>query len=156
MLAPHRGGLLWDIGTGCGTVAIEWMRSARDSRSIGIDPNPSRLELAKRNSLRLGAPALRLIEGRAPEALHDLPPPDAVFIGGGLSHETAAFALDKLRVHGRLVANAVTVESESILAELHSAHGGDLARIAVSHAQPLGSGRGWRSQMTVTQWRYAK
>ncbi|MCY4006827.1 MAG: precorrin-6y C5,15-methyltransferase (decarboxylating) subunit CbiE [Rhodobacteraceae bacterium] len=153
MLAPHRGALLWDIGTGCGTVAIEWMRVRRDCRAIGIDHNSNRLEMAKRNALRLGAPMLELIEGKAPEALKDLPPPDAIFIGGGINRKIAEICLASLRPHGRLVANAVTTESEAILAELHAEHQGALARIAVSHAKPLGSGRSWRSQMTITQWR---
>ncbi len=156
MLAPRRGALLWDIGTGSGTVAVEWMRAARDSRAVGVDPDRKRIELARRNAVKLGAPAFQLIEGRAPPALEGLPPPDAVFIGGGLSRETAAAAMDKLRPHGRLVANAVTVESESILAGLHSAHGGDLVRIAVAHAGPVGGRRGWRGNMPVTQWRYSK
>ena len=156
MLAPERGALLWDIGTGCGTVAIEWMRAARDSRAIGIDPNQDRLELARGNAARLGAPALRLIHGSAPEALDDLPDPDAVFIGGGLTAGLAAKALERLRPFGRLVANAVTLESEAVLAELHAARGGELARLSCARAGPLGGGRGWRGHMPVTQWRYTR
>ena len=154
MLAPRRGALLWDIGTGCGTVAIEWMRAARDSRAIGIDPNGGRLELARGNAMRLGAPALKLVNGRALDVLHDLPDPHAVFIGGGLSVELAAKAMERLQPFGRLVANAVTLESETVLTELHAAHGGELSRLTCAQAGPLGSGRGWRGHMPVTQWRY--
>ena len=156
MLAPHRGALLWDIGTGCGTIAIEWMRAARDSRAIGIDPNKDRLDLARGNAMRLGAPALQLINGRAPEALDDLPDPDAIFIGGGLNSDLAAKALARLRPFGRLVANAVTLESEALLQELHAQQGGELSRLICARASPLGSGRGWRGHMPVTQWRYVK
>ena len=156
MLAPQRGGLLWDIGTGCGTVAIEWMRAARDSRAIGIEKNSKRVRLAKRNAKKLGAPALKLIEGTAPEALDGLPQPDAIFIGGGLSQKTVVKAVENLRPFGRLVANAVTLESEAILIGLERIYGGELIRIAVSHAESLGKVRGWRSQMPVTQWRFVK
>lgn len=156
MLAPHRGGLLWDIGTGCGTVAIEWMRAARDSQAIGIDFNQERLQLAKQNAINLGVPALQLIEGHAPNILADLPRPDAIFIGGGLSHELVSKVIVKLNPHGRLVANVVTVESEKILYETHAKYGGDLSRIGVARVKPLGAVSGWRQQMTVTQWRYQK
>lgn len=157
MLAPHQGELLWDIGVGSGTVAIEWMRAARDSRAIGIDHNPVRIEMARRNALQLGVPGLELIQGQVPEALDGLPAPDAVFLGGGLSHESAKIVLERLRPLGRVVANAVTVESDNILAELHAIYGGDLTRLAVSRAKPLGRGqRGWHNHMTVTQWRYTK
>lgn len=157
MLAPYQGELLWDIGIGSGTVAIEWMRAARGSRAIGIDHNPARIEMARRNALQLGVPGLELIQGQVPEALDGLPAPNAVFLGGGLSHESAKIALERLRPFGRIVANAVTVESDNILAELHSVYGGDLTRLAVSCAKPLGRDqRGWHNHMTVTQWRYTK
>jgi precorrin-6Y C5,15-methyltransferase (decarboxylating) len=151
-LMPARGALLWDIGTGCGSVAVEWMRAARDAEAIGIDPNPERLALARRNAEALGAPRLRLIEGRAPEALAALPRPDAVFIGGGLSRETTAAALAALPRCGRLVANAVTLESEALLAALHAEHGGELTRLAIERAAPVGSHTGWRPLMPVVQW----
>ena len=156
MLAPRRGALLWDIGIGCGTVSIEWMRSARDSRAIGVDPNAFRLELARKNALKLGTPALELVNRHAPEALPELPKPDAVFLGGGLSFAAADIAINQLRPFGRLVANAVTLEGESLLAELHNRYGGELSRIAISKCADLGSRRGWRSQMSVTQWRFHK
>ncbi|NDR59053.1 bifunctional cobalt-precorrin-7 (C(5))-methyltransferase/cobalt-precorrin-6B (C(15))-methyltransferase [Aliiruegeria sabulilitoris] len=155
-LAPRRGQMLWDIGVGCGSVAIEWMRSARDMRAVGIDTSRDRLAMAAANSVRLGAPRLDFKVGRVPEALADLPKPDAIFIGGGLSQEVARAALDALPAHGRLVANAVTLESEAILAALHARHGGSLIRIAVSRATPVGKMHGWKPAMPVTQWSLTK
>ena len=161
-LMPARGAVLWDIGTGCGSVAIEWMRAAPSAVALGIDPNRERLEMARENAVTLGTPALSLIEGRAPEALAsltapngtkpDLRRPDAVFIGGGLSEAVAEAALAALPERGRLVANAVTLESEAILLGLHARHGGDLTRISVAQASPVGRMTGWRPAMPVTQW----
>jgi precorrin-6Y C5,15-methyltransferase (decarboxylating) len=108
--------------------------------------------MAARNATRLGTPRLTLIDGRAPEALAGLPPPDAVFFGGGLTRETVTAALAALRPFGRLVANAVTLETEALLATLHAEHGGDLTRLATARAEPIGTRRGWRPAMPVTQW----
>jgi precorrin-6Y C5,15-methyltransferase (decarboxylating) len=151
-LMPARGEMLWDIGTGCGSVAVEWMRAARDALAIGIDPKPERLELARQNALTLGAPKLKLIEGAAPEALAGLPRPGAVFIGGGLTIDTVTAARAALPPGGRLVANAVTLESEALLIALHAEMGGDLTRLAIEHATPLGALTGWRPAMPVVQW----
>lgn len=155
-LAPRRGQMLWDIGVGCGSVAVEWMRSTRDMRAVGIDPSRDHLAMAAANSVRLGAPRLDLKPGRAPEALEGLPEPDAIFIGGGLSETVAEAALAALPAHGRLVANAVTLESEAILAALHARHGGSLIRVAVSRAKPVGRMHGWKPAMPVTQWSLTK
>ena len=110
-LMPMRGALLWDIGCGCGSVAIEWMRAARYARAIGIEPRADRRAFAAANALALGAPKLDLIDGMVPAALQGLDAPDAIFIGGGLSRETFDAAWAALRPFGRLVANAVTLES---------------------------------------------
>lgn len=151
-LGPQRGALLWDLGCACGSVAIEWMRGARDAEAIGIDTRTDRLEMARENATRLGTPRLKLIEGRMPDALAELPAPDAIFIGGGLSDELAEIAFDALKPHGRLVANAVTLESEALLSELHQRMGGSLIRLSVSRAKPVGPYRGWKPMMPVTQW----
>ncbi|SDY78921.1 precorrin-6Y C5,15-methyltransferase (decarboxylating) [Jannaschia faecimaris] len=155
-LMPMRGALLWDIGTGSGSVAIEWIRAARSARAIGIEPRADRRAMAAENALALGAPRLDLRDGEVPEALEDLPAPDAVFIGGGLSETVFDHAYASLKPLGRLVANAVTLESEAILIGLHRKHGGDLARISVDRAEPVGRYHGWRPAMTVTQWSLVK
>jgi precorrin-6Y C5,15-methyltransferase (decarboxylating) len=155
-LMPMRGALLWDIGTGCGSVAVEWMRAARYARAVGIEPRADRRAMAAANALALGAPRLEIVDGVVPAALEALEAPDAVFIGGGLSREVFVAAWEALRPLGRLVANAVTLESEAVLAELHAEFGGELVRIAVQRAEPVGSYRGWRASMPVTQWSLVK
>mgnify|MGYP000668528710 CR=1 FL=1 len=155
-LMPMRGALLWDIGCGCGSVAVEWMRAARYARAVGIEPRADRRAMAAANALALGAPKLELIEGRVPEALDGLEPPDAVFIGGGLSREVFAAAWDALRPLGRLVCNAVTLESEAVLLSLHKEFGGQLVKLSVNRAEPVGGLTGWRPLMPVTQWSLVK
>lgn len=151
-LMPMRGALLWDIGAGSGSVSIEWLRAAPDARAIGIEPRADRRALAAANALSLGTPGLRLINGTAPDALSGLPAPDAVFIGGGFSAAVFDQCWAALKPFGRLVANAVTLESEAALLALHARVGGDLTRIGVSRAAPVGGRTGWRTAMTVTQW----
>ncbi|MRU16286.1 precorrin-6y C5,15-methyltransferase (decarboxylating) subunit CbiE [Roseovarius sp. A21] len=155
-LMPMRGALLWDIGTGCGSVAVEWMRGARYARAIGIEPRADRRAMAAANALALGVPKLELVEGRVPEALDGLAAPDAVFIGGGLSRETFEAAWDALRPLGRMVCNAVTLESEALLLELHKERGGQLVKLMVNRAEPVGGLTGWRPLMPVTQWSLVK
>ncbi|MGI3169300.1 precorrin-6y C5,15-methyltransferase (decarboxylating) subunit CbiE [Pseudooceanicola sp. C21-150M6] len=155
-LMPMRGALLWDIGAGCGSVAIEWMRGARYTSAIGIEPRADRRAMAAANALALGVPRLRIIEGEAPEALDGLERPDAVFIGGGLSEAVFEAAWSALKPLGRLVANAVTLESEAVLIALHARHGGDLVRIGVERAEPVGRLTGWRPSMSVVQWSLVK
>ena len=150
-LAPFPDAVLWDIGAGCGSVCVEWMRAARGTQAIAVEPNGDRRAMCRRNADRLGASRLRIVEGRAPAALRDLPRPDAVFVGGGLA-DAADAAWNALRPGGRLVANAVTLESEARLAALHAEHGGELVRLQVSRAEAVGPYRGWRSAMPVTQW----
>ena len=155
-LMPMRGALLWDIGSGSGSVGIEWMRAARSARAIGIEPRADRRAMAAENALALGAPRFDLREGEAPAALEGLPPPDAVFVGGGLAEPVVDAALQALRPLGRLVANAVTLESEARLIALHDRLGGDLVRIDVARAEPVGRYTGWRPAMPVTQWSLVK
>lgn len=155
-LMPMRGALLWDIGTGCGSVAVEWMRGARYARAIGIEPRADRRAMAAANALALGVPKLELIDGEAPSSLRGLEGPDAVFIGGGMSAQVFAAAWAALKPLGRLVANAVTLESEQDLIALQNAHGGELVKLSVSRAEPLGAYRGWKPLMPVTQWSLTK
>lgn len=155
-LMPARGALLWDVGCGCGSVAIEWMRGARDAMAVGIERNPKRISMALQNATALGAPRLQVIEGEAPEALRSLDRPDAVFIGGGISDRVARACFRALKPFGRLVANAVTAESESVLLKAKNSLGGELIRIAVSRAEPVGGMTGWKPLMPVTQWSLVK
>jgi precorrin-6Y C5,15-methyltransferase (decarboxylating) len=112
--------------------------------------------MAAANALALGVPQLRLIDGEAPEVLAGLDAPDAIFIGGGLTDEVFEVAFAALRPLGRLVANAVTLESEAVLLALHKRHGGQLSKISVQRAEPIGRMTGWRPQMPVTQWSLIK
>ncbi len=155
-LMPMRGALLWDIGCGCGSVAIEWMRAARYARAVGIEPRADRRAMAAANALALGAPKLELVDGVVPDALDGLDAPDAIFIGGGLSRETFEAAWEALRPLGRMVANAVTLESEAELIALHKERGGDLVKLSVHRAEPVGRLTGWRPLMPVTQWSLVK
>lgn len=151
-LAPRPGDLLWDIGCGCGSVAIEWMRMVHGTRAIGLEPHGDRRAMAQRNAVKLGVPDLHLIDALAPDGLAGLDAPDAVFIGGGLVTETIEACLHVLKPHGRLVANAVTLESEQVLTACHERHGGTLIRLSVARAEPVGSFHGWKPFMPVTQW----
>lgn len=152
-LAPKAGELLWDIGLGAGSVGIEWCLRHPRNRCIGIEERPERAERARRNALELGVTALDIRVGRAPEALPDLPVPDAVFIGGGAS-ETGVFdaAWAALKSGGRLVINAVTLETETLLGTLYLQHGGTMRRLALSRLEAVGGMHGWRAAMPVTQW----
>ena len=156
-LAPRRNELLWDIGAGAGSAAIEWMLADPSLRAIAIEARPDRAARIRRNAAAFGVPELAVIEGAAPAALKDLPQPDAIFIGGGASDPGVIDgAIAALRPGGRLVINAVTLESEALLLARHAALGGDLTRVAVAHAAPLGGMTGWRPALPVTQWVWTK
>jgi precorrin-6Y C5,15-methyltransferase (decarboxylating) len=155
-LRPHPGALLWDIGAGCGSVAIEWLRAAPGARAIALEPKDERRAMAARNAASLGVPDLDIRDARAPKALGKLPDPDAVFVGGGISDQTLAAALHALPRGGRLVAHAVTLESEAVLIDHHARLGGELVRLSVARAEPVGDYRGWRAAMPVTQWAWEK
>jgi precorrin-6Y C5,15-methyltransferase (decarboxylating) len=152
-LGPLPGQLLWDVGAGAGSIGIEWMRTHPSCRAVAVEARADRAERIGRNAARLGVPGLRVVEGRAPGALAGLPPPDAVFVGGGA---TTPSLLDTcwaaLPSGGRLVVNAVTVQSEAVLADWFTRVGGELVRIAVQRAEPVGSFTGWRAAMPVTIW----
>ncbi|WP_435172382.1 precorrin-6y C5,15-methyltransferase (decarboxylating) subunit CbiE [Actinacidiphila sp. bgisy145] len=156
-LAPVPGELLWDVGGGSGSIAIEWMRTHPSCRAVSVERDPVRAARITANADRLGVPALRVAVGAAPAALAELPVPDAVFVGGGL---TAPGLLDTcwdaLPAGGRLVANTVTLESEALLAAHYRRRGGELVRLSVAHAAPVGGFTGWRQAMPVTQWAVVK
>lgn len=156
-LAPVPGELLWDVGGGSGSVAIEWLRVHASCRAVSVERDPKRAERIERNARTLGVPQLKVVAGQAPDALHGLPTPDAVFIGGGLTGPGLLDACwDALPPGGRLVANTVTLESEALLADRYRQHGGELIRLGVSHARPVGGFTGWRQAMPVMQWAVVK
>ena len=156
-LAPRQGERLWDIGLGSGSIAIEWLLRHPANRALGIEPDPARAARAARNALSLGVPGLEIVAGEAPAALAGLPPPDAVFIGGGVSRPgvlEAAWAA--LPPGGRLVANGVTVEGEAALLAAHSRWGGSLTRIGIERLDSIGRLHAFRPAMTVTQYAAVK
>ncbi|MCB1429879.1 MAG: precorrin-6y C5,15-methyltransferase (decarboxylating) subunit CbiE [Nitratireductor sp.] len=156
-LQPFPHAHLWDIGAGCGSIGIEWMRAAREATCSAIEENVERMEMMSFNALELGAPRLRIIAGSAPDALEGLPEPDAVFIGGGLTDEGVFdTAWQALKPGRRLVANAVTLESESKLFSLYEKFGGTLDRIFSSDAVQIGRYHAMRPGMAVTQWAVVK
>ena len=158
-LAPRQGELLWDVGLGSGSIAIEWLLRHSSLKAIGIEFDPERAARAARNAAALGAPDLRIVEGRAPEALKELPRPDVVFVGGGLSSPAVFDAVwSALKPGGRLVANGVSLATEARLIELFQSHGGDLVRLDVSRAGRAGTGNVfvWRAASPIVQWRVRK
>lgn len=161
-LAPLPDQHLWDLGAGSGAIAIEWLRAAQDAQgrgasAVAVERNPARAARIAENASRLGTPFLDIVTADIAAAMPNLAPPDAVFVGGGLSTEDLIdTAWRALKPGGRLVANAVTLEGEQVLASAHATLGGGLSRIAVSHAEPVGERTGWRAAMTVTQLHVAK
>ncbi|MGO3929953.1 precorrin-6y C5,15-methyltransferase (decarboxylating) subunit CbiE [Rhodopseudomonas pseudopalustris] len=156
-LAPRGHELLWDIGAGSGSIGIEWLLAARSNRAIGIEARPDRLATARANAEALGVPHFDLRLGQAPDALTALPPPDAVFIGGGASRPGVMETVwQALPAGGRLVVNAVTLETEALLIDWHGRHGGELLRLAVERASPVGGLTAWRAAMPVVQWSVRK
>jgi precorrin-6Y C5,15-methyltransferase (decarboxylating) len=156
-LAPLPGQLLWDVGAGCGSIGIEWMRSHPRCQAVAIEPHVTRLRYIADNAAALGTPDLAIIAGEAPAALQALPPPDAVFIGGGTTTDhLLELCWQALRPGGRLVANAVTVESEQRLLQGCQQYGGALTRIVIQRAEPIGRFLGWKAMVPVTQWAVTK
>lgn len=156
-LAPFPGAVLWDIGAGNGSVGIEWMRAAPHARAVAVERDPERAARIARNARALGVPEIAIVTGEAPGALADLPAPDAVFLGGGLSNPaTIAACWAALAPGGVFAANAVTLEGESVLADLHKTWGGETARLSVGRAEKVGPYRGWRPSMQVTCYRTVK
>jgi precorrin-6Y C5,15-methyltransferase (decarboxylating) len=152
-LAPLPGQLLWDVGAGAGSIGIEWMRVHPSCRAIAVESHPERAHRIGLNAARLGVPDLQVVEGTAPDALLGLPGPAAIFIGGGATVPgVLETCWDALAPGGRLVVNAVTVQSEAVLADWHGRCGGSLTRLSVARAEPVGGFTGWKPAMPVTIW----
>lgn len=150
-LAPRPGELLWDVGAGCGSIGIEWMRAHPSCRAIAVESDEGRQAFIEHNRDALGVPGLQLVRGRAPGALAGLPAPDAIFVGGGVTRENVlADCWAALKPGGRLVANAVTLQSELALVQWRERYGGDLTRLHIAQAAPLGEFDTWRQALPIT------
>jgi len=150
-LAPVPGELLWDVGAGSGSIGIEWMRAHPSCRALAIEADEGRQQLIEHNRDVLGVPGLHLIRGSAPQALAGLECPDAIFIGGGVTRDGVLDACwAALKPGGRLIANAVTLQSEMTLMAWRERHGGELTRIHIAQAQPLGDFDTWRQALPIT------
>ena len=156
-LAPRRGERLWDIGAGAGSVAIEWMLVDPTLRATALEMRADRAARIARNAAALGVPGLEVVQGQAPAALAQLASPDAIFIGGGASQPSVLdHAIAALGTGGRLVVNAVTLETEALLIARRAALGGELVRISLARAEPVGGKIGWRPALPLTQWTFTK
>jgi len=155
-LSPHAGELLWDIGCGSGSIAIEWLLRHQANRAIGIERDPLRAARAARNAAELGVPRLEVVTGEALPTLDVLPAPDAIFIGGGGEPALIDKAYAALKPAGRLVANAITLDTEQAVLAAQSRFGGTLTRLSVERLDAVGGKQAFRPAMTVTQWSATK
>jgi precorrin-6Y C5,15-methyltransferase (decarboxylating) len=156
-LTPVPGQLLWDVGAGAGSVAVEWMRTDPRCRAIAVERDPDRAARIGRNADALGVPGLRVVTGPAPVALAGLPVPDAIFVGGGATvPDVIEICWAALAPEGRLVVHAVTLETEAILFDRYKSLGGELVRMSNEQAAPIGTFTGWTPARTVTQWAITK
>ena len=152
-LAPLPGELLWDVGAGCGSISIEWLRSDKRCRAIAIEQNSTRLNYIADNATALGTPNLQIMAGKALEVIPNLPAPHAIFIGGGVTvPEILENCWNTLLPGGRMVVNVVTLEGEKRLYQWHEKVGGNFTRIAIQRAEPIGKFLGWKAMSPVTQW----
>jgi precorrin-6B C5,15-methyltransferase / cobalt-precorrin-6B C5,C15-methyltransferase len=156
-LAPGRGQFLWDVGSGSGSVAIEWMLADPTNSAVAVESRHDRAKRIARNALSFGVPGLSVVAGEAPQVFAGLSKPDAIFIGGGARVPgTIERAYDALAAGGRLIVNAVTLETQAASLGWRARWGGELAQIAIAHAEPVGRYSGWRAAMPIVQWRFVK
>ncbi len=156
-LAPFAGAMLWDVGAGSGSIAIEWMRSANNAKAICFENNQNRCDLIEQNRHKLGVPDLKIISGLAPAGFAGLASPDAIFIGGNVSSlELFEACYQALKPGGMIVANAVSIKGVAMLFEHHERLGGELVQIAISRLQNIGSLGAFKPRRTVTQFSHIK
>jgi len=155
-LMPRPGELLWDVGAGAASIAIEWLRADPRCGAIAIERNLDRVKRIRGNAEALGVPDLTVVHGAAPAVLVSLPRPHAVFIGGGASSETLDQSWSALLLGGRLVVHSVTQETEAIVIDYWKRYGGEITRISVEHLEPIGRYHGWRPARAVVQWSATK
>jgi precorrin-6B C5,15-methyltransferase / cobalt-precorrin-6B C5,C15-methyltransferase len=154
-LAPRPGERLWDIGAGSGSISVEW--ALRGGMTTAVEMRDDRAENIRKNAIAFGlANWITVVEGAAPAALAGLDAPHAVFIGGGLDAVLFGGVWPLLSPGTRLVAHAVTLETDALLSELHQRHGGELMRAEFAHADNLGRYRSWKPERPVVQWSAVK
>ena len=150
-LAPRPGERLWDIGAGSGSISVEWALCG--GTAIAVEVREDRVANIRSNAAAFGLThRITVIQGTAPDILSGLETPDAVFVGGGLNSAVFEAAWSRLEPGTRLVAHAVTLETEALLTDLHQRRGGELMRVEIAHAAPLGRYRSWESARSVVQW----
>jgi precorrin-6Y C5,15-methyltransferase (decarboxylating) len=155
-LMPRPGELLWDVGAGAGSIGIEWARAHPRCRAIAVERDRDRAKRIAANAAELGVPGLTVVPGTAQQALADLPRPDAVFVGGGADEQVFELCWAALRPGGRLVAHAVTLETEAVITAQWRLRGGSLTRIALEHLERIGGYHGWKPARPVVQWSVTK
>ena len=155
ILSARPGELLWDVGAGSGSIAVEWARSGSGCAAIAFERNEQRRDRIRRNAVAFGVTVE--VRGAAPDAFEGAADPSVIFLGGGATQPGLLDAcFDRLPGNGRLVANAVTAESEAVLVQWYSSVGGELWRYQHYVGEPLGKFTGWRPAMPVTQWAVTK
>ncbi len=158
-LAPQPGEVLWDVGAGNGTIAIEWLRAEPAAFAIAFEEKSERIERIHTNAKRLGTPTLQVIKGHFPPNVDGFEPsPDTIFVGGGIADndDLLKYCMTALSVGGRLVANAVTLQAQAALTAAHAKWGGELVTIAIARAAGVGPHQAMKPSIEVLQWRGRK
>ena len=151
-LSPRPGERLWDIGSGSGSVAIEWLMAHASTQAVAMEMRADRAARIRKNAKALDQDRLLVVEGKAPESLSGLDAPDAVFVGGGLDRDLLDWIWGNLAPGTRIVANAVTLETTALLTEAQAEFGGTLTKVELAEAAPVGRFRGWNASYPVVQW----
>ena len=151
-LAPQPGQLLWDVGAGCGSVAIEWLRAVKNTHAYAVESDDDRSDFIRRNADSLGVPHLGVVMGTAPGALLNLPDPDTIFVGGGVSKaDVLETCWGRLAPGGTLVANAVTLEAQQKLMAFSATADATFTRMTAARSGRVGQLTAMRPMMDVLQ-----